>query len=219
MLWTASATSFREMNIVGCHLPRRTPAIPTTMFRTISRKKNSPVNRWISRTLSIPPSLRMNHCDASRCQNRWDKPVAKSTTVVTMMAQCSAIRKALNLRTLSSFPDPRRNLMRPVLSSVDGVPPDVQEDLQDQPRHHQGGEDPVDLVDQEDERELRQGRLVMEQPGVGEVRGRVLVALLAPPDEVRLDRVVGARRAGDIVRPVAVRAHGDRPGRLVELLP
>src|SRR5512134_1289888 len=163
----------------------------------------------------------MNHWAESTYQNRWHNPVANRTTVERMIPQCSRIRYMLNLfiflfsvSTCATIPSPAW------CSPVDRIPPDVQEDLQDEPQHHERDEDPVRRVDEEDHRIFGKRRLVMREPGVREVVVRVLVALLAPPDEVGLDHYgVGAGGAGDVVGSVTIRADGDRPRRLVELLP
>src|SRR5512146_72813 len=221
MLWMASWRSPFLMNMDGPHIPRTTPPTATAMCRTSSKENRIPAHRWISRTLSIPLIFRMNHWAESTYQNRWHSPVAKRTTVERMIPQCSRIRYPLNLFNLFfpvsiGAPVPRSE----PLSPVDRVSPDVQEDLQNESQRHERDEDPIGRVDEEDNRILGKGRLVVRQPGVGEILVGVLVALLAPLDEVGLDHDgVRARGAGDIVGAMAVRADGDRPGRLVELLP
>src|SRR5512140_1858547 len=208
------------MNIEGAHFPRTTPATATTTFRISPMEKKIPAYRWIHRTLSIPPIFRMSHWEKSRCQNRWDRPVANRISVERTIPQCSQTRSRLNLRIIP-LPSARVPFIAlPPPSAVDRVTPHVQKDLQDQADDHDGEENPVGGVDDEDQRVLRRGRLVVEQPGVREVLVRVRVALLAPFHEDGLDDGrAGTPGAGDAVRSMAVRAHGDRPRRLVQLFP
>src|SRR3990172_2452914 len=95
-------------------------------------------------------------------------------------------------------------------SPVAGQPPEVKDDVQTEANHHQGDQEPVVLLDEEDERCLVHRRFVVRQPSRGEVCGSVLMAPATGLYQVRLEYGrTGVVRRLDVMHTVAVAAHGD----------